>query len=332
MQKRNKHIKLLINLCIGLLVSTTLSAQKFTVTAKVDSSVIWIGDQTGFTLEVSQPIGQKVNFPLFSDTLIHGLEIVEPLKIDTVAGDNNSIRVLHKYIITAFKDTLYYIPSYPFVEGTDTVWSNSVSLKVVQPFQIDTASNSITDIKPVFQPKYDWSGLFKKILLTLLVLAVLAVAYYFIRKKIQKKPVVLIHKEEPAIPPHEAALHALDKIKEEKLWMKGKYKEYHTQLTDVIREYIERRFRMNSMEMTSSEILDNLPKNIYKEQKTAFSALHQLLQLADLVKFAKWVPSPEENISSLNNAYLFVEQTKEETPLTEEKQTEKPVDKKEGED
>jgi len=54
------------------------------------------------------------------------------------------------------------------------------------------------------------------------------------------------------------------------------------------------------------------------------------LQLADLVKFAKWIPSTEENISSLNNAYLFVEQTKEETPAAEEeKQEEKTVDKKE---
>jgi hypothetical protein len=321
---------MLISLCISFFTATSVSAQEISVTAKVDSTVLWIGDQTGFTLEVTQPKGQKVNFPLFSDTIIDGLEIVEPLKVDTIAGENNLIRVLHKYIITAFKDTLYYIPSYPFVEGKDTAWSNAVSLKVVQPFQIDTASNSITDIKPVFQPKFDWSGLFKKILLTLLVLAVVGAAYYFIRKKIQKKPVLHVHKEEPEIPPHEAALHELDKIREEKLWMKGKYKEYHTQLTDVIREYIEKRYRINSMEMTSSEILENLPKNIQKEQKTAFSALHQLLQLADLVKFAKWIPSTEENISSLNNAYLFVEQTKEETPAAEEeKQEEKTVDKKE---
>jgi hypothetical protein len=106
--------------------------------------------------------------------------------------------------------------------------------------------------------------------LTLLVLAVLAAAYYFIRKKIQKKPVILIHKEEPAIPPHEAALHALDKIKEEKLWMKGKYKEYHTQLTDVIREYIERRFLINSMEMTSSEIC----RKIFIKNKKRHSQLY----------------------------------------------------------
>ena len=119
------------------------------------------------------------------------------------------------------------------------------------------------------------------------------------------------------------ALNQLDKIKQEKPWQQGRSKEYHTELTDVVREYIERVFSVNSMEMTSEEILEHL-RNLRMEQKTAYSGLKQILKLADLVKFAKWNATPDEHELSLTNAYLFVNQTKvEETkPLEEIKKEE----------
>jgi hypothetical protein len=194
-------------------------------------------------------------------------------------------------------------------------------LKVVQPFKIDTASNSIADIKPVFKPKFDWLGLLKIAFFILLIIAFLVIGYVLIRKYWQKKP-IFESAPAPVLPPYVIALNHLDRIKSEKLWQQGRLKEYHTDLTDVVRIYIENVFSINSMEMTSDEILDHLT-DLRKQEKTAYLGLKQILQLADLVKFAKWNPNLEEHELSLRNAYLFINLTKVEESKPLEETTEK---------
>ena len=306
-----------------LFAHSSLFAQKITVNAKLDSTVIWIGSQAHLTFEVSQQPNQKVNVPIFSDSITGGLEIVEPVKTDTVKSPDGHILVTQCYLVTSFKDSLLYIPSFPFVLNGDTVWSKSLSLKVVQPFKIDTASKTIADIKPVFNPKYDWAGLFIIVLLVLLILILLALFYYLFQKYFKKKPILNETEIKLLQPAHVVALNQLDKIKQEKLWQKGRHKEFHTELTEVIREYIERIFNISSMEMTSEEILEHL-RLLSKEQKSTYQRLQQILQLADLVKFAKWNVTPDEHELSLLNAYLFVNQTKVEEvkPLEELKKEE----------
>lgn len=298
-------------------------AQKITVNARLDSTVIWIGSQTHLTFEVTQQPKQKVSTPIFSDTIVGGLELVEPAKTDTVKSPDGHVQITQHYLVTSFKDSLLYIPPYPFVCNGDTVWSKSLSLKVVQPFKIDTASNKIADIKPVFDPKFDWLNLFQKILLVLAILVLLILLYVLYKKYFKKKPVLNDNEKKMLLPAHVVAIEHLNKIKQEKPWQQGRSKEYHTELTDVIREYIERIFNIKCMEMTSEEILDHL-KMLSKEQKSTYLGLQQILRLADLVKFAKWNATPDEHELSLQNAYIFVNQTKieEVKPLEEIKSEE----------
>lgn len=301
---------LLLSLFILLpILFSNLLAQKISVNARLDSTVLKIGDQTQLVFEVTQQPNKKVIMPLFSDTIVGGLEMVEPVKTDTVKSADGHIQVNQRYVVTAFEDSLLFIPSFPFITDGDTVWSKSLSLKVVQPFQIDTTSTSVTDIKPVFEPKFDWLGLLKLVLLILVIVALLVVAFIFIRRYIQNKPVFEKLITEPALPAYLIALNELDRIKSEKAWQQGRSKEYHTELTDVVRIYIERVFELNSMEMTSEEILEHL-QMLRSEHKSAYIGLKQILQLADLVKFAKWNATPDDNELSLMNAYLFVNQTK----------------------
>jgi hypothetical protein len=303
-------------------VQTSLWAQKITVNAHLDSTVMWIGNQAHLSFEILQKPNQKVILPLFSDTINGGLQIVEPPKNDTVKSANGHILVTQKYVVTAFQDSLHYIPPFPFVIDGDTVWSKSLSLKVVQPFKVDTASNTLADIKPVLDPKFDWAGFFVTALLVLLVVALLVLAYILYRKYIKNKPVFEKTTPVEILPAHIIALSQLDRIKNEKAWQQGRTKEYHTDLTDVIREYIERNFNIKSMEMTSEEILEHL-NTLRSTQKSAYLGLKQILQLADLVKFAKWNPATDEHELSLINAYLFVNQTKiEEVKPLEEVKTE----------
>ena len=102
------------------------------------------------------------------------------------------------------------------------------------------------------------------------------------------------------------ALEKLDEIKAQKIWKDGKVKEYQTELTDVVREYIGRRFDVQSTEKTSDETLRAMKPLIDKE---LFAKLSKMLQLADLVKFAKWHTTPDENEQALSTAYEFVKET-----------------------
>ena len=328
MKRTRKYNKLIFTLS-GLIFGSFLMAQPISVKAKLDSTQLWIGEQSALTFEVNQKKGQKVEMPLFSDTIVGNLEIVQQAKLDTQKVSDDNLQVKAKYIVTSFQDSLIYIPPFPFVVGKDTVWSNSLSLKVVQPFVIDTTSHKLTDIKPVFQPKFNWTQLIERILLILLVIALLILLYFILKKFVKKKPAETVEKPKSTIPPHIEALQHLDKIREEKLWQHGRIKEYHTELADTIRIYIERMFNINSMEMTSDEILEHA-EFLKVDKSSAYSALRQILTLADLVKFAKWNPSPSDNELSLMNAYLFVNQTKiEETaPLTEKKAEKEKTDEK----
>lgn len=286
-----------------------LYAQNITVTAKIDSTQIWIGQQTKLTFELSQQPDQHVESPIFSDVIISGLEIVERLKPDTVSTPDGHIDINMSYVVTAFEDTLLLIPPFPFVAGDDTIWSRALSIKVIQPFLIDTTQLQITDIKSVFSPKFNLLYFLKKLIPWLLGLVVVSGLIFLIIMYLKKKPGAVQEPVEPELPPHELALMKLEKIKHEKLWQQNRHKEYHSELTDVLREYIEGTFQVPAMEMTSDEILSQL--NFLRiENKAVYGILQQILHLADLIKFAKWNVGPDEHELSLTNAFLFVNQTK----------------------
>lgn len=294
----------------------SLKSQNFTVKAHIDSTMMWIGNQTNLSFEISQRPNQKIITPIFSDTIIGGLEIVNPLKVDTIKSEDGHWTIKQNYTVTSFEDSLLYIPSYPFVENGDTLWTQSLSLKVVQPFQVDTASHQIADIKPVLSAPFNWKAFFKVLLIVLLLLLLVLALIVVIRKFIKKKPVSEFVAPEMLLPPFEVAVAKLNEIKNEKMWQHNRTKEYYTAITDVLREYIERSFDIHSMEMTSDEILENL-NHLRFESKQSYDVLQQVLKLADLVKFAKWKPLMEEHELSLNNSYLFVELTKPQ-PVVEE--------------
>jgi hypothetical protein len=117
-------------------------------------------------------------------------------------------------------------------------------------------------------------------------------------------------KIKPEEPPHVIALRELEIIRKEKIWSKGQIKEYHVQITDVVREYIEKRFGVFAVEMTTSEILESFENNELISEAD-FMKLRQILELADNVKFAKYQALQNENDLSLKNSFDFVENTKE---------------------
>lgn len=312
---------------IGLFLLNTLwlAAQSVAVSAAMDSTILLVGEQTKLTLEVAQPLGTTVAMPLISDTLVTGLEVVERLPIDTQRVADGGLLVRQSYLLTAFDSALFFVDGLPFVCGDDTLYSAPMSLKVVS-VPVDTAQHAIADIKPIYAPPFDWP-LFWTIVLAVLGAAAVAVGGYFLYRYWQK------HKKNAAgdeaaepqdlRPAHVIALERLDAIKDEKIWLQGRTKEYHTQLTDVVRDYITRRFDIGAAEQTSAEIVASLQPEL-KTQKEAFADLKSLLSVADLVKFAKYKPLVDEEEKSMALAYRFVDATKIEEVAPSEKVDETP--------
>lgn len=280
------------------------------VSAAIDSTTLMIGDQTDLHLQATSEVGEQVQWPVLDKELIPGIEVVDKTIVDTVSLKDGRVQYNQYVTLTSFEDSLFYIAPLAFVSDGDTVWSDAMTLNVVQPFEMDTTDMTIADIKDVYKAPIWWWGVLRWVLLALGIAAVGVGGYYlitYLQARFGKKDEELVAAE-PLRPADEVALEKLDVIREEKIWQAGQVKEYHTQLTDVVREYIARRFDVSSVEQTSDETLSAI-RPLLKEQKDLYEQLRKMLTLADLVKFAKWTATPDENEQSLRSAYTFVKET-----------------------
>lgn len=295
------------------------------VSASIDSTTLFIGDQTDLHLQATCNANEEVQLPVLGDNLIPGIEIVDRTITDTTTLQDGRRQYNQYLTITSFSDSLFYISPLAFTSGGDTVWSEPLMLNVVQPFEMDTADLAITDIKGVYKAPIWWWGIFRWIIGGLLIAAI-GVGLYFLLRHIGRYNGKYVPETptEPLRPAEEVALEKLDGIKEEKIWQAGHVKEYHTQLTDVIREYISRRFNVSSTEQTSDETLRAM-KPLLSDQKDIYEHLRKMLTLADLVKFAKWTATPDENEKSLRDAYEFVRETTPTAAADDKQQKEKEV-------
>ncbi|TLX78477.1 hypothetical protein E9993_01010 [Labilibacter sediminis] len=308
-------------------MATSVSAQNVNVTATLDSTMIFIGGQVDLKLEISQPNNVTINFPLLNDTVTKNIEIVEKGGIDSLNIDNKRLILTQLFRVTSFDSGLHYISPLEFEiidgESRSIASSNALSLMVVNPFKEVDPEKGMTDIKGPIDTPFKIVEIINYIYLyggILLALALLIWLYLYYRKnKIDKD--TSFKKPKPTEPAHIIALRELDKIKESKLWEHNKVKQFYTEVSNTIRNYIEHRYEQPALEQTSVEILASLKSNNEIDKKS-MEQLQQVLELSDLVKFAKFTPLADENGLTLMNSYFFVNQTKLEVikSLEEEKQ------------
>lgn len=281
--------------------------EKLLVSARMDSAVIWMGEQTSIKLEMIQDKGELAQLAIPSDTLTEGIEIITVTPGDTAEIKNGRIQINREVIITSFDSGFYYIPPLKYVLDKDTFASQPLSLKVA-PIPVDTVSaDNIKAIKDVRSPRfYLWDyipGYIWKILFVILLVSAIIYWCYNDENKTKKK-----EPKKRTVPPYEKAMQALQALKEEKLWQGGQDKQYYTRLTDILREYLDGRFSINAMEMTSTEILDALRRN--SETRVVERHMKEILKVADFVKFAKMRPLADDNEASMRYAMTFVEETR----------------------
>lgn len=304
-------------LVFGLLLSgfaMNASAQNITADAKLDSLTIRIGDQTKLRLIVHQPAKEKVNFPNLTDTISGKVPIVSS-RMDTITDKDNrgQITVIKSYIITSFDQGTYTIPSYNIGSSAGVLTTPQLTL-MVQTVKVDT-TKAIYDIKQPIAVTYNFFDWLKDhkwwVLLAAFIIG--AGLYLFFYLKNKPKQVKEVKPVEPAVPAHVMALTKLQQLRERKLWQQEAVKEYHSELTDILREYLERRYEIKTHERTTEEIIASLKHMAISNEYRL--KLNEVLTLADLVKFAKAKPLPVDNELSMENAIAFVNKTQETAQL-----------------
>ena len=315
MKKTIKHtIKSAITGLLLLLVSLSISAQQSVITASIEPGQLLIGEQAIIRLQIATDKGTFVQLPVIPDTLMRGVEVLGISMPDTVDIGNNRIQIKYDYLITSFDSALYLIPPFRLIADTDTFYSNELALKV-STVPVDTETKHFYDVKEVMKPPFVLADYLDILFYILGVMLLILLIIYIIFRKKKNKPLIPFKKPEIILPPHVQAIQELDKLKAQKLWQQGKEKEFHSGISDIIRKYIDERFYIGAMEMTSDQILQRIRG--VSDVDSAYSYLEQMLLLADLAKFAKYRSLPEENELSMMNAYLFVNNT-----LIEEKKEE----------
>lgn len=287
------------------------------VEQSVDSLQILIGQQTHMTVDVTMKKGQNLIMPRYESGhyLVPGVEVTNVNPADTTEKDDNMVHVRTVYTLTSFDEKLYYLPPVEVTIDNKVYKGKSLALKVLT-VPVDTLHpNKFFPPKGVQEPPFmwsEWSGPF--FLSLLLIVLVLAALYLRIRLK-DNKPIIAHVRIVKKILPHQKAMKKIEQIKSDKLTTSVDQKEYYTQLTETLRNYIEERFGFSAMEMTSSEIIEQLQKS---GDQQMIEELSTLFTTADLVKFAKHHVQINENDMNLVNAVEFINKTKKENTETEQ--------------
>lgn len=282
-----------------------VAAPTVTLKASIDSTSVIQGSKAKLHLEVlkNSDAGMLVDAPE-TGAEYFGIEISD-LTVDTIDHGNGRIELAYDYTIQAFDPGTVTLPPFKYAVGDDTVASEVVTLKVLE---VDL--DSLTDINPLesvvsvpsrwydFIPDW-WIWVF----IVIAAAGVIACAMLLFRKKKG-----LITRPVKVTPPYDLAVMRLNDLQAKKLPQSGRDKEYYTELTEILRQYLEGRFDINAMEMSSTQIIDTLRHN--KETRPGSDLMKQILEIADFVKFAKVRPLPDDNIKAFNSAVKFVEDSK----------------------
>jgi len=266
---------------ILLFISTISFAQKPMVKAEIDTTNIRIGEQ--FQLKISVDETQNVIIPKIQ---LKGLEVIDSTRIDTI---KNSL--IRRYILTGFDSGAFYIPQQQIFVKNQAFLTDSLLINIAT-IAIDTAKVKKFPIKSIKKEPYTFDDFRIYIYLILAILAIIGFwIYWFVIRKRKETEDAPTYR---TLPPFEEAILRLNELDEKLLWQNNKIKEYYSELTEIVRGYIERELKVPALENTTDEVLAMIKdfKNLdsIETSKETIKKLKDLLREADLVKFAKSKP------------------------------------------
>jgi hypothetical protein len=283
---------------------------------RLNKDTLWLGSPDTLWLELEQERNLTVLWPLLSDSLGPHLEILSKTPLDTLATkDSNTLRYRQGVQVVSYDSGAWVLPTIPFqyLDKQDTIFAEFPEKSIVVLAPAVDLSKDIRGIEGVLDPGYHWMEWLPWLLLSLglITLFVFAVKWWLRRKQKQKEIPVPIPQEE-LVNPLEEALQSLEIIRKRADWKQGKVKVYYSDLVDLMRRYIERSYGVEVSEMTSAEWLSWWQRSGLAKQDGG--KLKQLLQLADMVKFAKQNPTDQEHlwmVETINSWLLILEKEKQ---------------------
>lgn len=302
----------------GMMSTYAQETGHVTVSAALDSMQIRIGEPAHIKLDVSTDTGKHIQLPLYApgDTIVKGLEVLEVAKPDTQWLNNKKrMSIQQEYTVTAFDSALIYVPYLEVMQDTTTYRSEALTLKVLT-VPVDTLhKDKYFPAKGAIDVSYYFSDFVPSIGAFVLVILLVFLLIWLMRLFVNNQSITRRVKVEPKKPAYEVALYELDHLEIPKEEDTVSNKIYYTEITDAVRTYFEERYGFPAMEMTSSEIVDELLKRCSADEVKEMRAL---FGTSDLVKFAKFAPDNIEKKHHLESARTFVDKTKV-VPTEEEK-------------
>ncbi len=289
-----------------------LCSQDVKVTAGIDTGKFVIGDPVKLRFEVIHIQTAHIMFPDLQDTL-KPFEVLSSDSVKTFAQQDGKVKEVYAFTISAYDSVNGFSKSFaiPYAVAGDTsvryALSNAISLSVAR-VKVDTTAE-IKDVKDPMAEKNQGSFVRRNWWwLLIVVVVVLAAVGFFIYWKYYRKPG---EKKAPEIilTLEQLTLKKLKELEEKQLWQKSQIKEYHSEITEIIREFFEKRYGFNSLKLTTSETLNELEKRA--SSPVVADLTREFLSLADMVKFAKYIPPFETNERMHEVAYKIVEQSKQ---------------------
>ncbi|GAA4468063.1 hypothetical protein GCM10023093_24960 [Nemorincola caseinilytica] len=300
-------------------VSPAYAQPDATVNTRLDVRQIMVGDQARLFIEVkNKPALGTLYWAKIPDTF-NKLEVVERGKIDTlVAGD--VVTYKQRLLVTGFDSGMFRIPSFFFPMRTPAgdsfyVQTDSFDL-LVQTVAVDTTQN-FKPIKSIIYVKPSWLDHIWYIVGALALIVITALVIVYLVKNKKPAPVV---PEGPKETLQQHSLRMLNELEAKQLWQNQQVKEYYSELTDIVRNYIEARFATPAMELTTDELLHKA--QMHRDLMPYYGILSTILHTADLAKFAKAQPLPQEHTDAIDKARQLVVSS---TPVITEPPTEKTI-------
>ena len=301
-----KRIMLLAALA---LISAGLYAQGGTPRTRLSRDTILIGDQIEWIIPLEMAPGEKYFLEDIADPPAQGVEIIKPLEIDTLKSARGKLAIEGRIILTSFDSGSYYLP--PLIAmierkngAVDTLYMEGPTLEVTT-VPIDTATYQIKDLKGQIKYPLQLKEVLPWVGVALLLAALIYALIHWIRMRRANR--TFLGKPIVKDPPHIVALRTLDKIRKAKLWQNDKQKQFYTEVTDALRVYIAGRYGIVAMERPSGEMLADLKKQDI--EAGLYDNIAELFSRADLVKFAKYQASQQENEAAIPDAVRFVNST-----------------------
>ena len=272
-------------LLVYFLFTTAIFAQQKQVATSVDTLKKKIGAEFKLTLKTTVDSKSKVVFPKLKN--IGALEVIQSYPVDTVKKDDR-YELIKKYGLTQFDSGKYTIPSIKILINNKIVMSDSIKIEVAS-VKVDTLKQKMFDIKDIAPADNLLGNWWKYLLGLLLIVGIAALIYWYVKKYQKKKAEEEIYKT-----PIERATSLLNNLEKKELWQHGEVKEYYSELTNIVRNYIEEAIEIPAMESTTSELIEGLKvASLKKKMKLSQETIENLfvvLKQADLVKFAKSKP------------------------------------------